>query len=458
MKTSAELLQERAAIWEQAKKLLDATESESRDFSPEEQEQWEKMNADMDELKKRADRLHEAERMNAHLESTYDDDIIVPDLEGNREGPNGRESRMSRGEARVLHDRAVRGWILEGTSFQRDEFVQAAERLGVQIRSSTLSVRGLSGSELPTVEQRLNTRELTKAVKDAYIEKRDILATGGGVADELMASLEIALLAFGGMRRVSRVVRTTDGADMPVPSWDDTANTGELVAEAGAHTLDVDPTIANTVLQGFKYGSGIVQVSIEMLQDESINLESVLGEALGTRIGRITNTHFTTGDGTSKPKGVITATSTGVTGGTGVGGTFTFDNLVDLEHSVDAAYRNGPSTVFMMRDATVADVKQLKDSNSRPIWLPSLVPGTPDTLLGWPIVVNNDMAAVAVSAASVAFGNFSYYWIRDAGPFMFQRLNELYAANGLVAFLAMSRHDGDMPVTGAVKKFIGAAT
>jgi HK97 family phage major capsid protein len=177
-----------------------------------------------------------------------------------------------------------------------------------------------------------------------------------------------------------------------------------------------------------------------------VNLPAMLGEMLGERIGRIQNTHFTTGAGTTLPFGITVQSTLGATGS--AGGGIAYVDLVNLEHSVDIAYRQQGSA-FMMHDTKVAALKKLLGTDGRPIWLPaqesSMSRGFPATLLGYPVWTNNDMAtAVTTGTKAVLFGALSKYLIREVVGVTLLRLDERYADFHQVAFLAFARADGNL--------------
>jgi len=197
------------------------------------------------------------------------------------------------------------------------------------------------------------------------------------------------------------------------------------------------------VLDAWKYTSKAVLVSVELMQDNSVNLPQLLGQLLGERLGRITNTHFTTGTGTGNPNGVVTAaTFAQATTGAANMTSISYANLIALYHAVDPAYRNNAK--FMMNDNSISKIKLMVDSNQRPLWLPGLVDRAPDTILGAPYVINQDMASMTATAKSILFGDFSKYLIRDVRDMTLLRLDERYAEFLQVAFLAFMRTDGDL--------------
>ena len=147
--------------------------------------------------------------------------------------------------------------------------------------------------------------------------------------------------------------------------------------------------------------------------------------AIGTRIGRITNAHFTTGTGSGQPRGVVTDASSGVVAAAGNTTAITYANLVALEHSLDPGYRRGAE--FMFHDSTLKAIKQLLDTTGRPLWVPGVAVREPDTILGHRYVVNQDMAVMAANARSILFGDFSRFFVRDVQDVQIMRLTERYA-------------------------------
>lgn len=340
-------------------------------------------------------------------------------------------------------DLALRGWLLAGAVEDRttEAHRDAARRCGMHLDSRQQVIH--LAKEAP--------RSLDPVAFAAW-EKRAAMGVGSGaiggytVPDAPMAALERALLEFGGMRQVATIIRTDTGADLPIPTSDDTSNKGAILGE-NTQVSEVDITVGQLVLQAYKYSSKSVLVSVEFLQDTSVDAVSFIGKALGERIGRIHNDHFTTGTGSSQPNGIVTAaTSSSVTfSGTA---TVTYDNIVDLVHSVDPAYRmNGK---FMFHDGALKMLKKVKvlqysgDTVGAPLWQPSMQAGQPDLVLGYPYVINQSMTTPATSVKSILFGDLSKYLIRDCRDITLIRLDERYADYHQVGFLAFARSDGDL--------------
>ena len=284
--------------------------------------------------------------------------------------------------------------------------------------------------------------------------------TAGGflVPEDFNKNIDIALLEFGGVREVATIIKTAIGSDMPWPKVDDSSNVGELLAE-NTQLAAQDVTFGSVTMKSYKYSSKNVLVSNELIQDGAVNIDQLLTRLLTERIGRITNTHFTTGDNSSKPNGIVTASTSGKT--TAAEGAFTALEIMDLEHSVDPAYRKSGKAKFMLHDTILKEVKKLVigSADNRPLWDPAILKmGTPATILGYEYVINQDMASSLVADAKVMlFGDFSRYIIRDVRGFDLLRLVERYADYDQVGFFGFMRTDGRLVSGGTPYKHLTMA-
>lgn len=200
----------------------------------------------------------------------------------------------------------------------------------------------------------------------------------------------------------------------------------------------------------------MIKVSEELLNDSVFDLESYIAREFARRIGTKEEEAFFTGDGTGKPLGILAASGGAETGVTAASATaVTADELIDLFYSLKSPYRK--NAVWVLNDSTIKAIRKLKDNNGQYLWQPSMVAGTPDTILGRPVKTSAYMPAIAAGAKTIAFGDFSYYWIADRQGRSFKRLNELYAANGQVGFLGSQRVDGKMILPEAVKVLVQKA-
>lgn len=341
-----------------------------------------------------------------------------------------------------------------------DSVIEASERVGRDRNSdeARLYAKWLRGGD-----QALNAEDW-QTIRNTMSTTTN--SEGGfTVQTEVAASVLDALKAFGGMRRVAEVIQTAQGNPMSFPTSDGTSETGELIGQNTTAT-GADVSFGTKGLDVYKFSSKVVAVPFELLQDSNVDIEAFVRQRLATRLGRVTNTYFTTGSGSSQPTGIVTAASTGVTAANGTSQVtaVTYDSLVDLQHSVDPAYRELGNCGWMFNDTTLRSLRKIKDSQSRPIFVPGYetgVPGgAPDMLLGSPITINQDFASMAASAKSIAYGDFSFYKIRDVMQVeMFRFTDSAYTKLGQVGFLAWMRSGGNLvDVGGAVKLFVNAAS
>jgi HK97 family phage major capsid protein len=196
----------------------------------------------------------------------------------------------------------------------------------------------------------------------------------------------------------------------------------------------------------------LVQVSTELIQDSAIDLLSYLGRAAGTAIGTVTGTYNVTGTGTSQPEGIANAPTAGVTGGAGTGLTVSAEALMDLYHSIITGYRS--RGWWVMNDSTAAYIRKLREGTGATagnfLWQPGMQAGQPDSLLGRPVVTDPAVAAMAINAYSIAFGDFSaYFAFRDVNTVTFDRSDDFAFSTGLVTFRSSLRTDSKQLINGA---------
>jgi HK97 family phage major capsid protein len=402
-----------------------------------------------------------------------------------------REKRAAKAkEARqLLNDHPGDKWTpVQGDAFTKleAEISQLETQIGAHQRMLDIEADGKAGAKLIEAAGRAglaNADQLDpRRMYDTWLRGGDnalsseqwaaIRATmstttpsegGYTVSTTVAGNLIDALKTFGGMRQVAEVFRTAKGNDWTFPTSDGTAEVGEIVAQ-NAPASAQDPVFGTVALSVYKYSSKVVAVPFELLQDSEIDVEAFVQQRLRTRIGRITNQHFTTGTGSGQPRGAVTAATVGKVGTTGQTTTVTYNDMVDLIHSLDPAYRGMSDVAWMMADISIKGLRKLVDSAGRPIWTPGYEAGitqkVPDSLLGYPIVINQDMPVPAANAKSILFGAFHYaYKIRDVMDVtMFRFTDSAYTKNGQVGFLAWSRSGGNCVDTTAIKYYQNSAT
>lgn len=314
----------------------------------------------------------------------------------------------------------------------------------------------------------LYLRNGTNVTPEQALSIRNAMSTttsaegGYTVPAEVAAMVVDSLKAFGGMRRVATIMSTDAGNALSFPTSDGTSEVGEIVAENAAAT-GADITFGTVAVNPYKYSSKKIALPWELIADSAIDVVAFVTQRLATRLGRITNQHYTTGTGSSQPYGIAARAASGKVGTTGQTATVIHDDIVDLYFSVNAAYREAGNTAFMMNDASVAIVRKLKDGSNRPLYVPSwdasLTGAIPDTLLGRPVVVNNDVATMAANAKSIYFGDFSKFVIRDVAGVQIRRFDDsAFALNGQVGFCGWMRTGSNLLDTAAVKYYANSAT
>jgi HK97 family phage major capsid protein len=409
---TVELRQRRASLWEQAKSLHVLADKEKRELTAEEKQQWDKINKEIDAL---GETIAREERI-----ALIDDEMAaIPEAAMRSQAPAEIREIQTGGKI----EKHATNSVLPASEEYRDAF-------DLYLR------HGLGGMPIDK-----------RAVIQPYYGAVDVralgvgnTAAGGALSPELFYNKLIeAMKAFGGMRQAPTTkITTTSGADMPIPMADDTDNEGAILTEgSNVNTTGTDPKFGSKPLGAYMYTSKLVRVSLQLLQDSAFNIDAWLALALGRRLGRVTNRHFTTGNGSTEPEGITLAAGEGVTDAT----LTDYLDLVALEHSIDPSYRaNG--ACWMFHDTTLMKLKQMKDGEERPIWFPGLAVNAPDTILGYPYFINQAMAEAEAGEKAMLFGDFSYYFIRDVQDLRVLRLEERFAEYLQVGFLAFLRTDG----------------
>lgn len=389
------LQERRLNAWEQAKEILERAEAEGRGLEADEESAWAKANEDINALDARMADIVAAEQRAADTAAAFDAIQSRPTVRAEAPGEEAALRAFIKGETR---------------SYQ------------IEARDLSKGTATAGGNTVPTT-----------------------------FSDRFWAHL----IETANIVNYATVLSTASGENIEIPTTT-SHSSGALITE-GSTLTESDPAFAKRTLGAYKYGLSI-QVSSELLADSAIDLTGYLAMQAGRAVGNALGANLITGTGSSQPTGIMTSTTLGVTGGTGVSGAFTADNLIDLHYSVIAPYRNSASCGWLMRDATLATVRKLKGSDNNYLWVPGLA-GAPDTILGKPVVTDPNVAAVALSARSVAFGDLSAYYVRLAGGVRFERSDEFAFQNDLVTFRCIVRGDGILvDQTGAVKHFVGAGT
>jgi HK97 family phage major capsid protein len=429
------LYERRAQVWEAQKALLDATAD--RTLSGEEKHALEKMDVELDELDYSIHAQEKANEKRARYEGAAEEPVST------RQSDNSPHPLTPDGRAGSAATRNAVRAAGSGSEFTH---------LHDYERSFDAYLRRGAGQ--------LNSEQ--RAVLDKY-EFRDLSVgtnTAGGytVPPGFAQRITDAMKAFGGMLEAANVIDTESGQSLVWPTADDTGNIGAILAENTAAPVQ-DITFGQKTLSAYMYTSKMVKVSYQLLNDSAFDLNAWLPEKFAQRIGRALNAHFTNGTGGGlQPVGLVPNLAVGKAGATGQTVTVSGDDLIDLVHSIDPAYRNAGSR-FMMADSSVKVVRKLKDSSGQYLWQPGLQTGAPDTLLGYPVTINQDMPAMAASAKPIAFGDFrAAYVIRRVQGVAVKRFDERFADALQVGFLSFARYDGTVDDALAAKVYQNSAT
>lgn len=221
-------------------------------------------------------------------------------------------------------------------------------------------------------------------------------------------------------------------ATKPAAAW---------IEEGGALQFG-DATFDQKILDAHKLHVAI-KVTEELLYDNAFGLENYIITQFGKALANAEEDAFLNGDGTGKPTGIFDKTNGGHILAS-LSAALKADDLMDLVYGLKRPYRKNAS--FIMNDAILAQIRKLKDNNGAYIWQPSYQAGEPDRILGYEV-----HTSAFAPADGIAFGDYSYYNIGDRGSRSFKQLNELFAGNGMIGYVAKERVDGKLILPEAVQ-------
>lgn len=288
----------------------------------------------------------------------------------------------------------------------------------------------------------------------------DAGAGGYIVPEGFSGEIDRAMAAWGPMwdAAVVRELNTSTGAKLPWPTVDDTAEEGEAKAENAAVTDDGsgDVTFGEKSLDAYVYSTKMVRIPMELLQDAAFDMEALLNDLFGERLGRTANRLLTVGTGVGQPNGIVTASGQGKVAASG--DAIAPDELIDLVHSVDPVYRASPKCRWQFNDTTLGTIRKLKDGQGNYLWqMGDVRTGEPDRLLAHPYSVNQAMENIGAGAKPIIFGDHSRYVVRKVRGFTILTLRERYAENFQIGMVGFKRFDGELLNSKAVKHLANAA-
>ena len=368
---------------------------------------------------------------------------------------NHREDRFTGGPLEGMTSDDVGGlamcaWFVaqSGEIELSDQHLAACKVAGLNPNSKYLNMNLLDTRTFNRARtEYLHAMDVSRSPSAARVNIQNALTTGTNTAggytfgESFVTDLEMAMISSSGIMEVADIMRTDTGEPMRWPTVNDTSNKGRQLGE-GAAVTTLDPTFGQKVWYAYKFTSDEILVSSELLGNNSVNLQSVIPELLGERLGRIINEKGTTGSGAATMNGIVTAATVGKTAASGTA--IAFDELIDLEHSVNRIHRSREGVGYMFSDTTLQLLRKLKDGGSQYLWQSGANSGAPDTLNTYRYTINDDMATVASGVRSVLFGRLRQYKLRMVRAIRMYRLTERHRENDQDAFLAFVEADGNL--------------
>lgn len=389
-----ELREKRTKAWEAAKAFLDSHREESGILSAENATVYDRMEAEIVNLGKEIERLDRLDAIDKQMSQPTSAPITAKPRKDTSDKTGRSSEEYNRAFWGVMSRKNPTGEVLNYLSIGDDED-------GGYLAPDEFEKRLIAGLEEENI-----MRPLCSKVKTASGDRRIPIVTSKGTAD-----------------------------------WVDEA--GDLEATLSDNEFGI-------VTLGAHKLATMIKISDELLNDSVFDMESYVSTEFARRIGAKEEEAFIIGNGDGKPTGILAASNGADVGVTAASATaITADEIIDLVYSLKAPYRKGAA--FLTNDLTVKAIRKIKDGSGQYLWQPSLTAGTPDTILNHPIHTSSFVPTASANAKTIAFGDFSYYWIADRQGRAFKRLNELYAKNGLVGFLGSQRVDGKLVLSEAIK-------
>ena len=398
-----QMREKRGALVEQMQGMVAAAKAEGRNLSNEENEKFDAISNEVDELRSAAARIERAEELKKEMAA------------------KAEEVRDNAPVAKVEVRDAFNAYLRKG-------------------------MNGINAAEARALAELRGT--------DTQITTNDGL--GGFLVPENWSDFVSATELFkSDIEQVATILRTSNGQYFNLPANNDTSVVAAILGEGTAESVS-DMTFTNVKFEPYTYSSKIVKVSNQLMSDNAFDLASFVGSQLANRLKRGINAHLTTGTGSSQPQGIVAGSAAGKTAASATA--VTISEVMDLFYSVDASYRNAPGAGWMMNSATAKAIRVLGfgSSNDFPAYVPGMEVGAPDMLFGKPVYINEDMDGIATGNKSIIFGDLKQYYVHEAGGVQLLRLNERFADALSTGFIAYRRIDGNVLQSSAIKHLVQA--
>jgi HK97 family phage major capsid protein len=436
MPSIAELRTERGKLETRMREILDKAEAENRDLTEHEDGQFKETHNKAEEYRSRIERAEKLDALAKQNGELRCGDLTTRDLPaGSAVGTPPDASGNT--ERRTDADLALEGWALRslGIGGVGEHHHAAARRQGLDLYQGHFDVELFGNRELRTAR--------------AGWERRDLTTTGAAdvIPTDFIAQLERAIQSYGGVLAVASQVRTSGGNPQTYPTIEDFHEADDVDEAGNVAATEADPTFGKITFNAYKVSTG-VRYSTELEEDAGFDLTGELSGLLGERIGRKLARGATNGSGTGEAQGIVTGSGVGRT--TASDGAISSDDLLDLIHSVDPAYRNGAR--FLMHDQILLHLRKLKDGENRYIWQPDMQAGAPGTIHGYPLSFSQEMDSAQVTGAQpVLFGQLSKHRIRLVRGVRLVVARELHAGTDEIAMYAHLRYDSKVMQSRAIK-------
>ena len=348
---------------------------------------------------------------------------------------------------------------IESEISQRDAAIDTAKKMEER---EARAIDAARNSFIPSNEVR-GDADILRAIANGEMrshtfgaEKRTLVPSDNLVPKSFYDEVFAVARQAGPMLSVAQVINTAGGDQLTIPTL--TGYSTATIKGAGSAISDSEPTFSNIQLSAFKY-SFLVPVANELLVDSSLDISALIAEQAGNAIGFGINTGLTTGTGTVEPTGIFTTGASAVTGGTGVSGAPTYENLVDLLYALDGQARLLPGVGWLMNKTGLAAVRKIKDGNGAFIWSAgNIAQGQPDQLLGYPVYENPAVASVATAAFSIGVGHLPSLKARVAGGIQVAQSADYAFNEDVTTFRVTARVDSKLTHASHFVKFKGGAS
>jgi len=429
--TARELLEKRAEVFHQMKDITATAKKEARTVTDEEKQKFERADKDFNDYTAKIDAIN-AEKLadEKRAQAMVDADNLMSSQ------PKRETKKVVGGEAEFRSLPYKERQEAYGDAYER--YIRNHSKN----RSHKSAFDYLSQEDRNVIQWETRTQTAGTDSEGGYL-----------IPDQWSNDIIRVMLDFGGMMANSKLIVTGKGGQWHEPKYDDTSNTGARIAEDTGDTV-TDITFSEIVLDDYTYTSKLITATWEALNDNEYNLRGLITDVAGERIGRITNTEFTTGSGSSQPNGVVTASALGHTAA--AVGAISRTDLLTLIHSVNSAYRSSPAFKLMFNDSTLLAIKLLSigSADDRPLWVPSMRDGAPSTIEGVPYFVNPDTASIGTGLKSVVCGDFNKFLIRQVKGIQMAESSHRYIESRKTVFFAFARFDSELQTDTAMKHMI----